>query len=178
MCTGSIRCGSVVSGWGRAEMTPNTRADAMDASDMSAMISRIRASFARQAMMATLGAELVAVRQGEVEIAMPFRADLTQQHGFLHAAAVSAIADSACGYAALSVMPAESEVLAVEFKVNLLSPAVGERFVASGRVLRSGRTITVCSGEVHATQGDTRKLICVLQGTYMTSRPAVIVGER
>jgi uncharacterized protein (TIGR00369 family) len=159
-------------------MTDDTRTDATETSDVSAMYSRIQASFVRQELMMTLGAELVAVRRGEVEIAMPFRADLTQQHGFLHAAAVSAIADSACGYAALSVMPAESEVLAVEFKVNLLSPAVGERFVASGRVVRSGRTITVCTGEVHAMQGDARKLICVLQGTYMTSRPAVIVGER
>jgi uncharacterized protein (TIGR00369 family) len=133
---------------------------------------RVRASFARQRMMQTLGAELSAVRSGEVEITLPFRDDLTQQHGFLHAGAVTAIVDSACGYSALTLMPAGVEVLSVEFKVNLLAPAVGDRFVAVGRVLRSGRTITVCTGEVHAEQGGSRKLICAMQATMIVSQPA------
>lgn len=131
---------------------------------------RIRASFARQRLMRTLGAELAAVRRGEVEIALPFRDDLTQQHGYLHAAAVTAIVDSACGYAALTLMEPGVEVLSVEFKVNLLAPAAGERFLAVGRVLRSGRTLTVCSGEVHAVTGASRKLICAMQATMIASR--------
>lgn len=93
----------------------------------SSVEERIRASFARQQMMRTLGAELVAVCRGEVAIALPFRDDLTQQHGFLHAAATTAIVDSACGCAALTLMAPEAEVLSVEFKVNLLAPAAGER---------------------------------------------------
>lgn len=133
---------------------------------------RVRSSFARQRLMHTLGAELVAVRQGEVEIELPFRDELTQQHGFLHAAAITAIVDSACGYAALTLMALDMEVLSVEFKVNLLAPAVGERFVAVGRVLRPGRTITVCSGEVHAVQGASRKLICAMQATMIASQTA------
>lgn len=98
--------------------------------------ARVRDSFAQQRMMRTLGADLVAVRPGEVEIALPYRGALTQQHGYLHAAAVTAIADSACGYAALSLMAPGRDVLSVEFKVNLVAPAAGERFVAVGRVLR------------------------------------------
>jgi uncharacterized protein (TIGR00369 family) len=134
--------------------------------------ARVRASFGRQRMMQTLGAELTAVRPGEVEIVLPFSDDLTQQHGFLHAAAVTAIVDSACGYAAFTLMPPDVEVLSVEFKVNLLAPAVGERFVAVGRVLRAGRTITVCNGEVHAEDGASRKLICAMQATMIASRLA------
>jgi uncharacterized protein (TIGR00369 family) len=131
---------------------------------------RIRASFARQRLMRTLGAELAAVRRGEVEIELPFRDDLTQQHGYLHAAAVTAIVDSACGYAALTLMEPGVEVLSVEFKVNFLAPAAGERFLAVGRVLRPGRTLTVCSGEVHAVTGASRKLICAMQATMIASR--------
>ncbi|HEY4216690.1 MAG TPA: PaaI family thioesterase [Gemmatimonadaceae bacterium] len=141
--------------------------------DQESNEQRVRASFARQRMMQTLGAELTAVRPGEVEIVLPFREELTQQHGSLHAAAVTAIVDSACGYAALSMMPPDVEVLSVEFKVNLLAPAIGERFVAVGRVLRAGKTITVCSGEVHAEQGGARKLICAMQATMIASKPPV-----
>lgn len=132
--------------------------------------ARIGASFTRQRMMQTIGAELSRVSPGEVEIALPFRDDLTQQHGFVHAAAITAIVDSACGYAALTLMEPGVEVLSVEFKVNLLAPAVGERFVAHGRVVRSGKTLTVCSGEVHALHGTSRKLICVMQATMIASR--------
>ena len=140
-------------------MTPTPRDAEIEA--------RVRASFACQPLMRTLGAELQAVRPGEVEIALPFRADLTQQHGFLHAAATTAIADSACGYAALSLMPPDREVLSVEFKVNLLAPARGERFVATARVLRAGRTLTVCAAEVHAERGGARTLIAAMQATMI-----------
>jgi uncharacterized protein (TIGR00369 family) len=132
--------------------------------------SRIRASFVRQRFMATLGAELIGVQPGEVTIGFPFRDDLTQQHGFVHAGVLSATADSACGYAALSLMEPGTGVLAVEFKINLLAPARGERFEAVGRVLRAGRTITVCAGEVHAVEGERRTVVAVMQATMMTLR--------
>lgn len=127
----------------------------------------MRASFVRQRFMATLGAELLAVRPGEVTIGFAFHEALTQQHGFLHAGAVTAVVDSACGYAALSLMEAGSGVLAVEFKVNLLAPAIGERFEAVGRVVRSARTITVCAGELIAVAGERRTVVAVMQGTMM-----------
>lgn len=145
-------------------MTTRAAADAPSPPEVEA---RVRASFARQALMRTLGAELLAVRAGEVAIALPFRADLTQQGGVLHAAATTAIADSACGYAALSLMPADREVLSVEFKVNLVAPAQGERFVATGRVVRAGRTLTVCQADVHAERGGARTLVAVMQATMI-----------
>ena len=128
---------------------------------------RVRASFARQPLMQTLGAELQAVRPGEVEIALPFRAEHAQQHGFLHAAATTAIADSACGYAALALMPPDREVLSVEFKVNLLAPAQGDRFVAHARVIRPGRTLTVCAADVWAERGGDRVLVAAMQATMI-----------
>ena len=134
----------------------------------------VRASFARQQMRQTLGASPGAVRPGEVEIVLPFREALTQQHGVLHAAATTAIADSACGYAALSLMAPGREVLAVEFKANFVTPAAGRRFVATGRVLRSGRTLTVCAAEVHAEHAEhagARGLVAAMQAT-MISVPA------
>ncbi len=102
--------------------------------------ARVRMSFARQRLMETIGAQLTRVSPGEVEIALPFREDLTQQHGYLHAGIVTSIVDSACGYAALSLTPAGAEVLSVEYKINLLSPARGERMIARGRVVRRGRS--------------------------------------
>ncbi len=128
--------------------------------------ARVRASFARQRFMATLGATLERVAPGEVVIALPYREALTQQHGFLHAGAVTAVVDSACGYAALSLMEPGAGVVSVEFKLNLLAPAVGERFVATARVLKAGRTLTVCSGEL--TTDDT--VVAVMQATMMTVR--------
>jgi uncharacterized protein (TIGR00369 family) len=110
--------------------------------------ARIRESFARQGYMAAIGAELVHVASGEVDITLPFSERLTQQDGCLHAGVVAGAADSACGYAALTTMDPGAEVLTVEFKINLLAPAAGERLVARGRVLRSGRTLTVCRGDV------------------------------
>ncbi len=115
---------------------------------------RVRASFARQQIMGLFGATLTRLEPGLVEIEMPFREGLTQQHGFLHAGVVTTIADSACGYAALSVMPPETGVLSIEYKVNLLAPARGARFIARGRVLRAGRTIIVCAGDVVAVQDE------------------------
>jgi uncharacterized protein (TIGR00369 family) len=106
---------------------------------------RVRASFARQRFMATLGARLVRVEPGLCEIELDWRAELVQQHGYLHAGVTTAIADSAGGYAAYSLMPADSSVIAVELKVNLLEPARGQRFVARARVLRAGRRLSVCS---------------------------------
>lgn len=111
---------------------------------------RIRASFARQGAMALIGATLGRVEPGLVEIALPFRPDLTQQHGYFHAGMTSAIADSAGGYAANTLFPADSSVLTVEFKINLIAPAEGEKLIATGRVRKTGRTLTICDLEVVA----------------------------
>lgn len=119
--------------------------------------AKVRASFARQRVMALLGAELVRVEPGRCEIALAWREDLTQQHGFLHAGITSTVADSAGGYAAFSLMPAGSSILSIEYKVNLLAPAAGERFLAVGTVIRSGRRVTTSELEVFALHGDTRK---------------------
>src|SRR5215207_384575 len=124
--------------------------------------ARVRASFARQRAMHTIGARIVRVEPGLVELELPFRDDLTQQHGFLHAGIVTALVDSACGYAALSVMDRESAVLSVEYKVNLLAPVVGERMRAVGRVIKSGRTLVVCTGEVIAMAGDRESVVTVM----------------
>ena len=126
--------------------------------------NRVRRSFELQRVMATLGARLLLVNPGEVTIELPFRADLTQQHGFLHAGIVTTVLDSACGYAAFSLMPAEAEVLAVEFKTNFLSPALGQLFVATGRVLKPGKTLTICQGEV---RNEADKLIACMQSTMI-----------
>jgi len=127
---------------------------------------RIRESFARQVFMETLGASLLMVEPGRVDIVLPFGEALTQQDGYLHAGAVSSIADSACGYAALTLSEPGREVLAIEFKVNLLSPGVGKSFRASGRVLRPGRTITACQADVFAVEeGGTEKRIAAMQST-------------
>jgi len=120
--------------------------------------------------MHTLGARLVSVAPGEVVLELPYQEPLTQQHGFLHAGAVASIADSAAGYAALSLMPADAGGLSVEFKVNLMAPAAGERFRATGRVVRAGRTVTVCTAEVEALSVDTAKTVALMQATMMTVR--------
>lgn len=133
-----------------------------------AYAERVRSSFARQTIMDTIGARLVWIAPGEVEIEMPFRADLTQQHGFVHAGIVAAIADSACGYAAYSLMPAGAAVLSIEFKLNLLAPATGERLVAKARVLRAGRNITACLAEVFAHHAGEERAVATMLGTMMT----------
>jgi uncharacterized protein (TIGR00369 family) len=130
--------------------------------------ARVQASFEKQSFMTTLGATLARVAPGEVEIAMPVAAHLCQQHGFVHAGAVSSIADSACGYAALSLMAPGVGVLTAEFKINLVAPAAGERLLAKGRVLKAGRTLTLAMAEVFAITGDSRKLCAVMTATCMS----------
>jgi uncharacterized protein (TIGR00369 family) len=117
--------------------------------------------------MATLGARLVSVTPGEVVIELPWRDELGQQHGVLHAGAVAAVADSACGYAALSLMPAGAAVMSVEFKVNLLAPGRGDRFLAHGRVRRAGRTLTVCEGSVRAIGDDQEREVAIMTATMI-----------
>ena len=137
---------------------------------------RVRDSFGRQRLMATLGAGLVRVSAGEVEIEMPFADHLTQQHGYLHAGVVTALVDSACGYSALSLAPSGTEVLTVEYKVNFLAPARGDRFVARGRVLRSGRTVTVCSGDVVALVGAQATPVAAMLATIITVSASSAAG--
>jgi len=120
--------------------------------------------------MATLGAQLTRVEPGEVEIALPYRADLTQQYGFLHAGILAAVLDSACGYAAFTLMPADAAVLSIEFKINLLAPAIGDRVVARARVVRSGRTISVCQADGYAIEGGAEKLVATMVGTMTCVR--------
>jgi uncharacterized protein (TIGR00369 family) len=128
----------------------------------------IKESFARQTIMRLIGAELTRVEAGVVEITVPYRADLTQQHGYLHAGIVTTIADSACGYAAYTLMPPNSEVLSVEFKVNLLRPAKGEMFLASAEVVKSGKTLTVVRADVFSLdQTGERALIATMLGTMI-----------
>ena len=128
---------------------------------------RVRTSFARQGLMGTLGAELIGVRPGSVEIAIRPDPAISQQHGFVHAGAVTAIADSAAGYAALTVMPPGTGVLSTEFKINLMAPATGDRLVARGRVVKAGRTLTVAQSEVFAQDGAGEKLVALLTATLM-----------
>jgi len=128
---------------------------------------KVRQSFARQLFMSTLGAELFSVRDGTVEIRFPFSSTLTQQNGFVHAGAIASILDSACGYAALTVAPAEAEVLSVEFKVNLLAPGVGESFVARASVKRAGQRLAVCTADAFAVKAGHEKLIATMLATTM-----------
>jgi uncharacterized protein (TIGR00369 family) len=126
----------------------------------------IRKNFARQSIMALIGAELRLIEPGVVEITLPYRKDLTQQHEYLHAGIVTTIADSAAGYAAYSLMPADSEVLSVEFKVNLLRPAKGEAFLARAEVIKPGKTLTVVRADVFGiSKTGSRELVATLQGT-------------
>jgi len=137
----------------------------------SSFAAEIKESFALQSVMSLIGAELSMVAPGVVEITLPYRSDLAQQHGYLHAGMVTTIADSACGYAAYSLMPADSEVLSVEFKVNLLRPAKGEKFLAHGEVIKSGKTLTVVRADVFgiAAMGD-RELVATMLGTMICLR--------
>ena len=127
----------------------------------------IQRSFNQQTVMALIGAELTRIDPGIIEITLPYRADLAQQHGYLHAGIVTTIADSACGYAAYSLMPPNSEVLSVEFKVNLLRPAKGETFSAIAEVIKSGKTLTVVRADVFGVDGDRRDLIATMLGTMI-----------
>ena len=128
---------------------------------------RTRDSFARQAAMDTIGAALEAVEPGRVVITLPWAQPLTQQHGFLHAGMVAAGLDSACGYAAFTLMPADAAVLTIEYKINLLAPAKGERFRMEGLVVKPGRTVTVADGKAFAIDGGREKLIATMSATLM-----------
>ena len=128
---------------------------------------RVRASFARQGAMATLGATLADVGPGRVVIEMPWSQPLTQQHGFLHAGMVAAALDSACGYAGFSLMPLDAAVLTIEYKINLLAPAKGQRFRMEGLVIKPGRTVTVAEGRAFAIDEGREKLIATMACTLM-----------
>jgi uncharacterized protein (TIGR00369 family) len=132
---------------------------------------RVRDSFAQQKFMATLGASVSVSGKGNVEIEFPYHAALTQQNGFVHAGAITSILDSACGYAALSVAPPECDVLSVEFKTNLLAPAVGDRFVARATVKRAGKTLIVCAADCFAQKDGNEKIIATMLGTIMVIQP-------
>ena len=136
---------------------------------------RVRQSFASQGIMETLGATLGRLEPGAVDIHLDWAQGLTQQHGFLHAGVVSTGLDSACGYAAFTLMPVEAAVLTIEFKINLLAPAKGQRFRMEGRVLKPGRTISVCEGRAYALQDGHETLVATMGCTLMavTGRPDV-----
>jgi uncharacterized protein (TIGR00369 family) len=130
----------------------------------------VRDSFAAQRIMTTIGARLERVVAGEIEIRVPFRHELTQQHGFLHAGVLTSALDSACGYSALSLMPEGVGVFTIEFKLNLLAPARGQELIARGRVLRAGRTITVCQAEASMLADDAETAVATMLATIMTIR--------
>jgi len=133
-----------------------------------AFAEEIKQSFVQQTIMGLIGAELSRVEPGVIEITLPYRADLAQQHGYLHAGIVTTIADSACGYAAYSLMPPNSEVLSVEFKVNLLRPAKGRQFLASAEVIKSGKTLTVVRADVFGIDEEgNRELVATMLGTMI-----------
>ena len=136
---------------------------------MSDVHARVANSFAAQGLMVTMGARLAVVSDGEVHIELPFSGALSQQHGYLHAGATTSIVDSACGYAALTKAPPGFEVVTAEFKLNLLRPALGRRFLAVGRVVSSGKLLTVCTGEVRAftEDGDSYKVVALMQATIV-----------
>ncbi len=128
----------------------------------------VRSSFAKQGLMGLYGAQLMRVGPGQVEIEVPFRPDLGQQHGLFHGGVTAAVTDSACGYAALTLMDAGSEVVSVNFTINLIAPAAGDRLVARGRVVRGGSTITVCQGDAYVVGSDGSQTHCAtLTATMM-----------
>lgn len=129
--------------------------------------ARVRASFDRQAAMKTIGASLAGVEPGRVVIELPWAQPLTQQHGFLHAGMVATALDSACGYAGFSLMPADAAVLTIEYKINLLAPAKGQRFRMEGLVVKPGRTVTVAEGKAFAIEDGREKLIATMGCTLM-----------
>ncbi|MFJ2987149.1 PaaI family thioesterase [Collimonas sp. NPDC087041] len=131
---------------------------------------RIATSFNSQGLMATLGARLVSAADGEVQIEMPFSTQLSQQHGYVHAGAITSIVDSACGYAALTRAPLDCDVVSAEFKINFVRPAIGERFLAIGKVQTSGKLLAVCTGEVRALSAGAWKVVAIMQATIVNVR--------
>lgn len=140
--------------------------------------ARVRESFARQSHMTTLGVTIERVAPGEVDLALPFDPRFCQQNGFLHAGAIASLADSASGYAARTLAPPDTDVLAVEFKINLLAPARGERFLARGRVLRAGRTLTVCHVDVYAIGAEPTLIATMLSTVIVRPLQTAGAGER
>ena len=140
---------------------------ASPAAETADLVTRVQQSFALQGAMQTLGAELTRIELGAVDICLDWAQGLTQQHGFLHAGMVSTALDSACGYAGLTQMPADAAVLTIEFKINLLAPAKGQRFRMEGRVIKPGRTITVTEGRAYAIDNGQEKLIATMGCTLM-----------
>ena len=136
--------------------------------DSGAAVSRVQASFDKQGLMRTLGASILRIAPGAVDIALGASPSVSQQHGFVHAGALAAIADTAAGYAALSLMPPGAGVLTTEFKINLVAPATGERVVARGRVIKAGRTLTLATTEVFSVTAGEEKLVAFLTATLMT----------
>ncbi|MEU6582110.1 PaaI family thioesterase [Nocardia sp. NPDC046763] len=128
--------------------------------------TRLRESIGRQTLLTTLGIGIASLASGRVVLELPFRDDLCQQNGFVHAGAITTLADSACGYAAMSLQPLDRDILTVEFKVNLMSPAVGQRFLATATVVRSGRTLTVCTAEV-VSDANGAGPVALMQATLM-----------
>jgi len=129
--------------------------------------TRVRESFARQAFMAHIGAELAEVEAGRCVIVLPHRAELTQQHGFFHGGVIGTLADNACGYAAFTLAPADASILTVEYKMNIVSPGDGERLVARAKVVRPGRSLVVCQADILAEKNGTEKLVATALGTLM-----------
>src|ERR1044071_620855 len=133
--------------------------------------ARVRSSFARQTLMQTIGAEMTRVAPGEIEIELAYRDDLAQQHGYLHAGVITAIVDSACGYAAMTLTRAVEDILTIEYKANFVAPATGEKMIARSRVLRAGRKVTVCAGDVFASRDGEERLVATMLATMMTLSP-------
>lgn len=133
---------------------------------------RVRESFARQRLFNTLNGQITHISPGELHLEAPFDERFTQQDGFLHAGIVTTLMDSACGFAAYTLMPADSRVLSVEFKVNFLNPAQGERFRAEGHVIKPGKTLTVCEGKLFALSEAGEKLLAIMQATMICIREA------
>jgi uncharacterized protein (TIGR00369 family) len=133
--------------------------------------ARVRQSFSEQMVMQTINAALLTVVPGQVEIGLPYQSELTQQDGFMHAGISATIMDSACGYAAFSLMPAEARVLTIEFKINLLAPAAGDSFRALGKVRKSGRSVFVAEAELYANDNGNERLVATMTGTLMAIHP-------
>lgn len=129
--------------------------------------TRVRSCFEQQGVMKTIGASLVKLAPGEVVVEFSYDRSLTQQNGYIHAGVLTTIVDSACGFAAYTLMPADSEVLTIEYKINFMSPAKGETFKGIGKVVKSGRTITVCSGDVVAVEDGKEKVVATMQATMI-----------
>jgi uncharacterized protein (TIGR00369 family) len=131
--------------------------------------TRMRASFPLQRLLMTLGARMGHVAPGETDIEIPYREDITQPNGYLHGGTLAAAADTACGYAAFTLVPLECAILTAEFKINFVSPAIGEKIIAKGRVLKPGRTLTACVCDVFAVdQEGNEKIVAAAQATIMT----------